>query len=337
LLSYEKNDSQDFINELKDKLKAIESSIKIGSIIPEITFALCPCCLEKTPERETGECSLCGSKDVLTQKEINLQRMKNEIALQLKESCQLLNKKHSALLELRANKKELLKNLRKETTKTNATITSINSTKEDMFFNMYTQIGETEEKIENLENVKELYISIKILTDERAYLQKELSDISDLIHKMETQIIKRGPEVKETISKHLISILKADIGAEEDFKNAESVDFDFASNRVHVNKKSSFSESGIVYLNNAFHLALFLTSLEKKYLRLPRFMILDGIENGGMEDIRSKNFQKVIQDKLSFYDIDHQIIIATKSIALELNSDDFVIGSVFTESNRSLS
>ena len=79
-----------------------------------------------------------------------------------------------------------------------------------------------------------------------------------------------------------------------------------------------------------------MAALEKTYIRLPRFLVLDGIENGGMEDDRSKNFQKVVVEALSRYETDFQIVFATKNIDESLNSKNYIVGEVYSESNKSL-
>ena len=79
-----------------------------------------------------------------------------------------------------------------------------------------------------------------------------------------------------------------------------------------------------------------MVSLEKKYVRLPRFLVLDGIENGGMEDDRSKNFQRVVAEALSSYGVDFQLIFATKNIDESLKSKEYMVGEEYGESSKSL-
>ena len=150
------------------------------------------------------------------------------------------------------------------------------------------------------------------------------------------QKLKREPEIKKLISEKLCKLLQKDNGAEKEFKNANIVEFDFAANSISVNGKTAFSESGMVLLNNAFHVSLLMASLEMKYVRLPRILILDGIENGGMEDSRSKNFQKIVTEALSEYDVDFQLIFATKNIDDSLKSKNYMVGDEYSESNKSL-
>jgi len=289
-----------------------------------------------TLKENKGCCHLCGTESNKDQKNITMLRMQNEIDIQLRESLKLLEKKLKELDDLNAKKKQFRTDLRKKINMISATITSLNSADEEIIYNLYRQIGEAEEKIKNLDKVEMLYKSINELSEERDISQAEVNRLKDIINLRKNQFIKRTPEITKIISNHLIAILRSDVGAEEDFKDAESIEFDFASSRVSVNGKTAFSESGTVYLNNSFHFALFLASLDKSYVRLPRFMVLDGIENGGMEDARSRNFQKIIKNKLEQYSCSNQLILATKSIHPDLDNSRYVVGRTFTKSKKSI-
>lgn len=338
VLNYEIEDSREFLGELIDKSKSIQDSIKVGSIVGDVVFSFCPGCYRKIEKKADGCCCLCGAEGEpgKVNGQFNLLRMKNEIDIQIRESERILLKKEERLLALIADRKKLRTELRQNISKITSTISSVNSETESEIYSLYRDMGELEEKIATLERVAELHRSISDLTAQKNTTQAEVTRLTDLISLKKSQYYLRDPEVKGLISTHLTNILRQDVGAEKEFKNAESIEFDFASNTVSVNGKIAFSESGTVYLNNAFHLALFIVSLEKEYVRIPRFMVLDGIENGGMEDVRSKNFQKVMGDYLSKYTIDYQLIFATKSISPFLNSSAYVVGETYTEDKKSL-
>lgn len=262
--------------------------------------------------------------------------MKNEIDIQFRESEKLLEKKKTKLADLINKRKELRTSFRKQISKATATMSSIDAAKENQIFELYRQTGELEEKLQTLDKIAELHQSLIELRSERDSVQAEVNSLKDKIDLIGKQLLVREPEIKKLISEKLCELLKKDNGAEKEFKNASNVEFDFAANSVSVNGKAAFSESGTVLLNNAFHVALLMASLEKKYVRLPRILILDGIENGGMEDGRSKNFQKVIAEALSEYNVDFQLIFATKNIDESLKSKTYMIGEEYSESNKSL-
>lgn len=335
-LTYEIHDSENFIQELRDKLNAINESIRTEKAFRSIAFQVCPACL--TPIQEHGDdcCDLCGSDDVKKSREVNIMRMKNEIEIQLRESERILKHKKDNLGELERRRKISRSELRKNITKTSINLNSINSAADKEYYSLYKQIGEFEEKIGNLEKMGELHKALEHLSSKRDFLQGEVNSLRDFISTHQYSSQTREIEVAEITSKHLLDLVRKDIGTEETFKEAMEVDYDFAANRISVNAKTSFAESTAVYLNNVFHLALLFTSLEKEYIRLPRLMILDGIENGGMEDARSQNFQMVVAGKIDNLSTKCQVIIATKSIHPDLNNTKYVIGSTFTENNKSL-
>lgn len=336
-LQYDIEDSGQFISELKDKKLAIKDAIVVNKSISNFSFQVCPCCQSKLNSVKENSCGLCGSEtNDKGEANENLLRMSSEIDLQLAESNRIIERKNKKLAVLEGKRKDLRTQLRKSISESSSIITSINNKNETKIFGCYQKIGYLEEKIENLDKIAELLNSIAELTDERDRSQETVNDLKDKISKKENIYRLREPEVRECISKNLISVLQKDIGSEDEFASAKNIEFDFASNSISVNGKSSFSESGMVYLYNSFRLALLMTSLEKTYLRVPRFLILDGIENGGMEDSRSKNFQKAIHDLLSDSQVEFQIIFATKSIEGSLDNNDYIVGTTFTRNSKSL-
>lgn len=335
-LNYNILDSEEFVSELLDKKCAIADSIKVGKLIDGFKFSSCPSCHKPLKEQAKECCSLCGEPSDSTDSSNSLLRMKNEIEIQLRESEKLLVKKKDKLVELTKKRNELRTAFRKQVTKVTATMSSVDSNREKQIFEFYRQTGELEEKLQTLDKIAELHQSLLELRSERDSVQSEFNHLKDKIELIEKQKLKREPEIKELISERLCSLLRKDNGAEKEFKDAKYVEFDFAANSVSVNGKTAFSESGTVLLNNAFHVALLMASLEKNYVRLPRILVLDGIENGGMEDERSQNFQKIVAEALSEYQVEHQLIFATKNIDDSLKSNTYMVGEEYSETSKSL-
>lgn len=335
-LNYNILDSKEFVAELIDKKCALTDSIEVGSLISGFEFSSCPGCHKPLKEKSESCCCLCGEPSDDKDNSNSLLRMKNEIEIQLRESEKLLEKKSSKLIELTQKRKEIRTSFRKQISKATATMSSIDAAKENQVFELYRQTGELEEKLQTLDKIAELHQSLIELRSERDSVQAEVNSLKDKIDLIGRQRFTREPEIKELISEKLCELLKKDNGAEKEFKNANNIEFDFAANSVSVNGKTAFSESGTVLLNNAFHVALLMASLEKNYVRLPRVLILDGIENGGMEDDRSKNFQKIVVEALSEYNVEFQLIFATKNIDDSLKSKNYMVGEEYSESNKSL-
>lgn len=335
-LEFEVEDIRLFLSELNQKLREVNDSLEAGSVLNSVAFKVCPCCFSELPDVTGDECSLCGSDDYLTRRNTNMLRMKNELSIQLRESNKIYDRKNEALNENSKRKKECERQLRQAVTKSIATVSVHNSQLEKGLFVYYTKVGELEQKIVDLERTEELRSAIAALSSKREGLQSRVSHLKSSIELKEGLARVRPGEVHSIISETVIAFLKSDSGSEREFKEAEEVEYDFASSRVSVNGKTYFSESSISYLNNAFHLALLKLSLVKDYVRFPRLLILDGIENFGLEDQRSQNLQMNIKKYFSVEGVDHQIIIATKTIHPELDVPGVRVGSHFTEDAKSL-
>lgn len=343
LIAYEIEDSKLFIQELEDKLDAINDSIRMKQAVSNINFEICPSCFTVVEKSDDHNCSLCKQKEPKKQAEVNLLRMRNELQLQLKESLSLLSKKEGVLNE----KTKILKThttlLKKNIIEIAPTFSTVNTSREKELFESYQLIGENQEKVETYNKLGSLYNEIKRISSEKDIEEKNIEKYEKLVAEKNNLAIVRETELRTLISNIMCRLLQKDTIAESNeeledkFKSANRVDFDFASNAIIVDGQSIFSESSMYLLNNLFHLAILLASTEKEYIRFPRLLILDGIENGGMSDARSRNFQKIVKDETDILKTKFQVLIATRSIHDSLENTTYQIGNKLTSNAKSLS
>lgn len=138
------------------------------------------------------------------------------------------------------------------------------------------------------------------------------------------------------IQEYTASILSKDIQTESEFSENSDVYFDFAEDRITINGKSGFSASSLTLIRNAFHLALHWAACSNSALRYPRILLLDNIEDKGMTEKRSQNFQRLITDISGSIEVEHQIIFTTSMIDAELQASDMTVGEMYTFANKSL-
>ena len=81
---------------------------------------------------------------------------------------------------------------------------------------------------------------------------------------------------------------------------------------------------------------MLMASAANSYFRVPRFILLDGIEDGGQEIARSHKLQENIAALSEALNVSHQIIFATSQIAPALAQEKFVVGSSSTVVNKTL-
>jgi hypothetical protein len=77
-------------------------------------------------------------------------------------------------------------------------------------------------------------------------------------------------------------------------------------------------------------------SAKNKDVRYPRFVLLDGIEDGGQETARSHTLQHLILKLSESLPSEHQIIFATSQIAPDLATNSLVVGKASTVEAKTL-
>jgi len=141
---------------------------------------------------------------------------------------------------------------------------------------------------------------------------------------------------KRKLSAATLDVLKADAGHEEIFVDGSKVEFDFAEDRVTIDDRALFSASSMVYLKNAFRLAMLKCSCEDSSYLYPRFLLMDNIEDKGMEEERSQLFQREIVKLSNSLNVEHQIIFTTSMIDSDLNHSKYCVGDFYNMHNKTL-
>jgi hypothetical protein len=336
-LEFEMSDSDMFISELQDRLKNLEQSGETRGIFDSINFEFCPSCLTKIGIADnTHSCHLCKSEQSDDKAANQLLRMKNELTLQIKESLQLMIRRRDELVRLKREvplaDNELGKLEQEYFKESNYWATP----QETVLGEIYKTIGRLDEEIKRTYEDKNLIVVINELQEQRDELQSEKNRLDDLIDMYEKAEEKLKDKIYNSISDIAQELLQEDLPLQKEFISPERVEFNFTDNSVYVNGSKNFSESSAVILRHVFHLALLSASMENPSMRLPRFMMLDGIDDGGMEKDRSHNLQEIIIDECSRYEYDYQLIFATSEINPKYSESEYVVGEYYSPSNYSL-
>lgn len=337
-IDFDISDSELFIEDLRKKSGCLNDSISVASVVNSFSYKNCPACFTDLTKlgRAKDECGLCGTKLANDTSAVNLHKMRNEIEMQIRESIDLLYNKKQELCELKKTLRSLNNDVNRLSVEYRDVATDIAPGKQQKIQENYKKIGYLERTIEDLEKTRTIIEQIKEIANERDQLNHEKSELHEFIEQEESKLSKRRTEVASEISVAVVDILKKDLERQDGFSFANSVEYDFGANSVSVEGEKTFSESSTVYLKNAFLLGLLAVSANDKRLRFPRFLLLDGIENGGMERERSHNLQKLILALSNRLEVDHQIILTTAEIAPEIEGSAAPVGQFYTPEHRSL-
>jgi len=337
-LELEIEDSRKFIDEIQSRLRNLDESETARSYFGSVVFNFCPCCLAeiKPPTADAEQCALCKAPLTDPSGETQILRMRNELRIQLRESESTIAVRETELRLSRARLPGLRQELRSLEGKYSEATQSWSSEIENAIEAVSREAGALDQEIKNLYENQRLAGAIKDLQLRRDELLQELSGVDSQIESLRYAQEGTKKEVALTIATSVSRLLKQDLQRQEEFKTADNVQFSFIDNQVIVDGSAKFSESSTVFLRHIFHLALLTASTKIPAMRFPRFLMLDGIEDGGMELQRAYHLQEIIAKECLSYQADFQLIFATSQIAPSLNSAEFVVGRAFTEDRKSI-
>lgn len=333
-LNFEIEDSIKFIQSLNYRIAAITESATAIHALSDIGFHYCPSCFQEVEQKKIG-CCLCGSINDEKNKNEPTFKIRKEIEFQIQESTRIFGKKRIELTEAKLHinqKKVILDTMSRQLHELEQPQSKISIENKRTII----EIGSKTQKIIDLNQSKTKFSKLNELYISRETLQFELNTLNDLISKKEATIENEIKRKKRDISNFTKEILKADNSHEEIFLNGKNVDFDFTEDRVSIDDRAIFSASSMVYLKNAFRLALLEAAcIDQTYL-YPRFLLMDNIEDKGMEPDRSHIFQKEIIRVSEKIEIPHQIIFTTSMISPDLDNTKYCIGEKYFDQNKSL-
>lgn len=337
-LQLEIEDSRMFLAEVTRRVSALGDSESARTYLGSIRFQFCPCCLTSVTDEvaDGSNCQLCKRPLNTTNSDSQLLRMKNELALQERESSGLLETRQNKLIELSRTVPMLQNNLRKLEQEYSLLTSSWSSPVERQIEVLSRTIGQLNQKLEEIVRYFQLASVIEDLQSKREGLEAQKSKLQDAILIAENRDEGLKKKARLALAENLIYLLKIDLQRQEEFISAAAVDWSFSHDRVVVNGHTQFSESSMVILKQSFHLAMLIASATNSYFRVPRFILLDGIEDGGQEIARSHKLQENIASISETLNVSHQIIFATSQIAPALAHDKYVVGSSSTVLSKTL-
>ncbi|MFT3671559.1 MAG: hypothetical protein QM801_05530 [Aestuariivirga sp.] len=335
-LTLEIADSDYFILALEKKLDELRQSDSVIESLKSIEYEVCPACLSPIASPTEGACSLCKtphSHEVLRARSVNFI---NEFSRQREESLALqkerkteLERLESALSTARSLWEQAGRHytvsVRTPTTEIRARLRELNR-----------RAGYLIRQLEDLSQKEAIVLQLAKFFHDKEVLNNEISNLRAQIQFEHTRSMERMARARELISTIVIDFLKSDLERQSTFKNAEVVSFEFDANRIAVNGDRYFSASSMAYLKNSFVSGFALAAANDPQFVHPRFMLLDTVEDKGMEMARSQNFQKLLARYSLKAKSEHQFIIATSMIAPELNVSDYTVGEFYTHENRTL-
>lgn len=316
------------------KVSLLESKAaheEIGSI----KYTHCPCCLEPVGEPNGESCYLCGSEKEEAQQQNNYMEILNELDFQLNGNAKVLKEYESELAELGAQIVVTHANLLTAQSELSMLARVVNDDSLELA-RAFERIGFLKSEIESLNKKIKIINNLDSSKNEKELLNGKISELQTKLEAASNSSLNRRNQVLSQISTHLVKMLNSDLRAngkpyEEVFASSRKndVEIDFTKDRFLIDERVKFSGSSNYIKKNSFQLSCLLESLSDSTYRLPRFLMIDAIENGGMKEFRSQQFQTKIMDL--FKDKDNfQIIFCTSMVLDELNNEKYGVGPFYS-------
>ncbi len=336
---FEINDTIDFIEALKNKLKAIKKSIMTREILGDFPLENCPECLSPIESINTpNTCKLCKSEIDDSFGITQARKIEQELSFQIKESSSLIKLKQRELINLEADfEAEKLKHHHIQQ-QVNSALEDVKSIRDERFDSLNIDKGFIEGEILQLRTILERAEVYQSLRQNQAKLEIELESIRMVINKLKEKQEKLKREIIKSIERKGTYLLNNDLKRQDDFFQAKQFQIDFRNNLAFIaDKEARYSASSSFYLKTSARFSIFLASLEIPNMRFPRFIFCDNMEDKGIEKVRAQNFQKILVTETEKHPKnEYQMIYTTSFIPDELNNKNYCVGEFYTKDNPSL-
>lgn len=335
-LSLEINDSADFMADLQRRREALDDAEAVTDDIDHVRFHFCPSCFAPMDDVGPDACHLCKTPFDTEKGKLRVVAMISDIEVQLKQSKLLQGRRMRDL----ASHDSLIENI---TASWSAAARQFSEAQRLPSSELRQAVNAAQRQLGYIERqLEDLADKLKVAAIV-AELNKQKEDIASDVAKLKArnESLERDQQNKLTnafssVADELRSLLVRDVARQDSFEDPKIIRFDFSSNRVTIDDHTYFSASSRVVLRNSFFVGFFTAAAKIASFRHPRFLMMDSIEDKGMEPERAHNFQRMIVDNVERVPSECQVIFGTSMIAPDLDDPRFTIGRPSTQRQRTL-
>jgi hypothetical protein len=325
----------EYLEELAEKLPRAQAS---SDIVGNIDFTHCPACLAPLSDSQgPDQCVLCGTEIDPEQERSRYLQIKMDLDIQIRESRQLLDEKNRASTNIDRELRRLRRDYQEQLSEYTVRYEVSTSPRDSFVAERYQRLGQIDRERTELARLRERALEMQALSDEKAALQEQIDRLKDRQKALVAASQQRRNQALTRVSETAKDILKQDLDRQDEFRNADSVTVKFGDNTVLVDGELNFAESSNVIVKNAAILSLLLAATQDEKFYHPRFVLFDNIEDKGMEQSRSYNFQEIILRASEAAKLDHQIIFTTSMFNPALDEAKYVVGPHYRHDKRTLS
>ncbi|WP_406870962.1 AAA family ATPase [Thioclava sp. 'Guangxiensis'] len=335
-LSFSVSDFKQYLASLERKLDDLRNSEVVQSELGSISFDVCPACFEPLVPEGDHACHLCKAPLDPDKQREQMVSVINELALQVRETGQVLERKQARVSEAKAKYEAAYSSWQSSARRLDRVKSRPVTEAQHLMSELQVRRGYLERELEDLGKSSSIARRVAELSAEKSKISALIQEMEDENEALEIALQKRMDEAYLLISKEIKWFLTGDLPRDANFQKPDHIDFDFGSNKISVNGESYFSASSRAVLKTSFTTSLMFAALEKKYFRHFRMCLIDTIEDKGMEESRSHKLQERLVERSAKQKVRHQIIFATSKLSPELVDSDLIVGKHYPKGSHTL-
>ena len=259
-----------------------------------------------------------------------------DLEIQARESRQLIQQKRGERQEAQTELRAIRREHERKLSEFDLRYAGANGPREAFLASRISRRGHIEAEIEFQLKSLDVAAQIARLINQRVALEGRIEELKVRAVALVRTAERRRPKALSLVSELAASILRADLERQSEFISARGVGVDFRADSIVVDGSVNFAESSNVFLKNAAVLGLLLAAGGDEEFYHPCFLLIDNIEDKGMEVPRSYLFQRIIVERVTELVRPYQVIYTTSMMNPELELDEYTIGPAYTSENRSL-
>ena len=323
-----------FLGELMEKVSYAEATFEA---VGAIEFTHCPACGETlSPENSGGHCVVCKLPIDLEKEGSRYNQIRLDLEIQTREARQLIHQKEGETARTRRNLRRVRREHEKGLSAFDLRYAGGNGPREAFLATRTNRLGHIDAEIDFLQGSLDVAVQMSELRKARVALVGRIEDLKMRDEVLRREAAKRRSKALSLVSDLAAEMLRSDLPRQHEFRTAENVRIDFRSDSISVGGLVNFAESSNVFLKNAAVLALLLAAGKDEQFYHPRFLLIDNVEDKGMEEVRSHLFQRIIVERVTELEAPHQVIFTTSMMNPDLEADDYTIGPAYADDKRSL-
>lgn len=329
----EVNDYMALLAELKEKVVFAEAT---SETIGSIEFTRCPSCGRELEPNSESKCIVCSSPLDSEQEASKYNQIRFDLEIQMRESNQLVSAKETQLAEDKRKLRNLMRQHRKDLSDYGLKYSRGDGPREAFMGTRLNRLGRIDAEIEFKSRILETAEEIAHALEEKGKIKQEITASERRLTLIRRETNERRQLVLALISRLGADLLRSDLNRQEEFVEAPDLTVNFTNDSISVDGLVNFAESSNVILKNSALFALFLAACSDELFNHPRFLLIDNIEDKGMEELRSHLFQEAIVARSSETRMPNQVIFTTSMMNPELELDRYTIGPAYTSDQRAL-